>query len=828
MRIALQLLAGYGVFAAAIAVSAAALKRPLGRFSLILFVLLPVIFLLPGFMGIGTPVPVDHVFGHFPPWTAQLANPHNPSLNDVATQFAPWAKAVRMAWREGSLPFWDRWNGCGMPLAANGVSQAFSPFTMMMLVLPLANAFVLLAAAKLFLALSGMWLWLRELGTSVAAARFGAVLFGFSFAMTPWLYHPASAVICLWPWVFFAIELLAEKNVSKRALIALVVLFTTWCLCGHLETVAVAALFGAIWFSLRAVARTLPSPRRMLSGASLAAMLALGLSAFSSLPQLETVRASNRLVLATSSSHFNYVPWVPYHPGWLGGFVTSLFPRAFGDGIDSPMIAGAAGSIVEMGFGYFGVIGWGLALLVLRPGSRRSPNEWILFALVLFGLGAAMGLPILRNVTEALPGIRLLPPLRLLLLVSVAGAPLAALELDRLVRDLSGGRRVFGIFASASLSIAALAILAFALLYREHAAVGGVRSQVSALAWTLTVLLLASAAAVAADRKIIWAEIFTAMITGLAALELMHQGMRLYRFYPSALFYPETPLIRFLHSQPLPYRVVGDGRALFPNTNVFAAVENIATHDPAERRDYVEFLNLGAGYPPFDYFKAIANLNSPALDFLNVRYLVTPPGRSAPGPKWKLVYAGSDGTVFENSDALPRLFTPPTIEFVSPVGDETDRARNAVAVFGQPLRALLAIGAFRERAIVLEGSLMRRRFGDSGPNGVISIRDFQEETNRVHFAAAVSGTRSGAIVVGSLVNDGGWSAQDESGARLAVGLANGPFLALCLPPGDHVITLNYTPPGFRLGAWISSMTLLAFVIIVGVYGRRRTQLWSRR
>src|SRR5438128_689543 len=163
MRIALQLFAGYGVFAAAIAVSAAALKRSLDRSSLALFVLLPVIFLFPGFMGSGTPVPVDHVFGHFPPWTAQPANPHNPSLNDVATQFAPWAKAVRMAWREGSLPFWDRWNGCGMPLAANGQSQAFSPFTFLMFALPLARAFVLLGASKLFLALSGMWLWLREL-----------------------------------------------------------------------------------------------------------------------------------------------------------------------------------------------------------------------------------------------------------------------------------------------------------------------------------------------------------------------------------------------------------------------------------------------------------------------------------------------------------------------------------------------------------------------------------------------------------------------------------------------------------------------------------------
>src|SRR5204862_393627 len=96
------------------------------------------------------------------------------------------------------------------------------------------------------------------------------------------------------------------------------------------------------------------------------------LSAFSLLPQLHSIADSNRLVLARDPAHFLFVPWVPYRPGWLGGFITPLFPLAFGDAIESPMISGAAGSIIEMGFGYLGVIGWSCALLVLRPRSRRG------------------------------------------------------------------------------------------------------------------------------------------------------------------------------------------------------------------------------------------------------------------------------------------------------------------------------------------------------------------------------------------------------------------------------------------------------------------------
>lgn len=84
-----------------------------------------------------------------PPWnTHPEVRRYNPYLSDVATQFLPWAKAMRSAWAEGSAPWRDRWNGCGTPLAANGQSAAFSPLTLLALPLPLPSAFLLSAALK--------------------------------------------------------------------------------------------------------------------------------------------------------------------------------------------------------------------------------------------------------------------------------------------------------------------------------------------------------------------------------------------------------------------------------------------------------------------------------------------------------------------------------------------------------------------------------------------------------------------------------------------------------------------------------------------------------
>lgn len=166
----IALIACYALFAATVAAGVTVLRRAVDLKSFLVFLALPAIFLFPGFTGDRTPIPADHLRTQFVPWnSAPHPFPYNPSLSDVATQFAPWAKTVRTAYKQGSVPFWDRWNGCGMPLAANGQSAPFSPFIVLMLALPLARAFVLLGAIKLFLALCGSYLWLTELRASRAA-----------------------------------------------------------------------------------------------------------------------------------------------------------------------------------------------------------------------------------------------------------------------------------------------------------------------------------------------------------------------------------------------------------------------------------------------------------------------------------------------------------------------------------------------------------------------------------------------------------------------------------------------------------------------------------
>ena len=304
-------------------------------------------------------------------------------------------------------------------------------------------------------------------------------------------------------------------------------------------------------------------------------------------------------------------------------------------------------------------------------------------------------------------------------------------------------------------------------------------------------------------------------LSAIAAAELLHQGMRLYAFGSPRDLYPDTPMLAFVRARPGTFRVVGEATVLFPNSSIFAGLEDVRTKDPVERLDYIQFLDATCGYPPAEEFKQIRDVNASALDFLNVRFLLAAPGRASPGEKWRPVYGGADGTVFENRDVLPRVFAPERIAILPGRGSSTSWAGSANAFdrFAAPVSEIAGRRDWRAEAALLGDQPAGLRNGTAGVTG------YRESANRATFDAAVSG--GGAFLVASLVQDGGWSARDESGREIVTTLANGPFLALRLPGGSHRVFLKYSPPGLRTGAWISMASFLAAGVWVAAAAMRR-------
>jgi hypothetical protein len=739
---------------------------------------------------------------------APTAGPRNPWLNDLSTQNLPWTEKVRLTWRAGGLPLRDRWNGCGTPLAGNGPAGAFSPLTLLAVALPIPRAFGLAAAWKLLAALAGMWLWLRELRVSGPAALFGAVSFGFSGSIVPWILFPIAAAVAAWPWVFFGVERLRDEEGRPRTLVFLVATLAVWPLLGHIESVVSGVALLAVLLLTRWASGDLPDAPRVMKSAVLAGLAGAGLTAFALIPETFAILGSNRRVLASVpfyAPHFSVLPHGFSWPLWRA----TVFPNAFGNGIDKPMLANTA-AFPEMALGYFGLAGWAAALLVLRPGSRRAGATAGLIAAIVLALCVSYGGWPFAEIEGRVPLLNLMFPLRFLSWVALAGSALAALELDRWCRDSESAPRRTVLFAV--LTALALALLVLDTEHRYRTALGtapglaggmdSLRLALSCAAAFALASLLALARSAAVRRALPY------VLLPITAAELVLQGARLYEIGPSAAVFAGSPLSLFLRSRPAPSRVVGEGVEFFPASNVFANVEDVRTHDPTERRDYVEFLDATCGYPPAAYFKRISNLDAPALDFLNVRYLVSRKWRAAPGRKWRAVYGDSDGTVFENAGALPRVFAPIWVAGV-PGTPPPGRIENANRHFRSVWPQISQLADFRARAFVLGERSGERR------NSQAEITDYVETGRRAAFRSRAAGE---TVLVASLVQDGGWNARDESGERLPTSLANGPFLTVTVPAGDHRVFLVYTPPGWRVGLAVSLATA---ALLAGTALRKR-------
>ncbi|MDQ5856796.1 MAG: YfhO family protein, partial [Acidobacteriota bacterium] len=447
---------------------------------------------------------------------------------------------------------------------------------------------------------------------------------------------------------------------------------------------------------------------------------------------------------------------------------------------------------------------------LLWRGSTRRRTEVALALPLAIGLAVAIGLWPFVELFGHVPGLKMMFPLRFLSWVSIFGAALAAFGLDRWRFALERDRRaasapsprwgegwgegaIRGLLVA--LALAAFAVLVYFRFRDRHVAAGGLGSQREALVFALTALGVFALLGAAPRRAAVFAVV-------LAAAELVYQGTRLYRFGKTGDLAPPTPLLQFLGRQPGTFRIVGDGAVLFPNSNVFAGLEDVRTHDPIERREYIEFLDAAAGYRPAEYFKSLENLDAPAFDYLNVGYFVSAPRREPPGQRWHAVYSGADGTVFQNRSALPRVFSPARIE-----------AAPSARAAASPRRA-----DWGERALVAPSEWRGRTRPAAGPNGSAAVSRYRESANAVRFHAAVPDGRP-ALIATSIVDDGGWGARGEARATVSVGRANGPFLALVLPPGEHDVVLRYTAPGFRLGASVSVVALVALAVALAA-GRR--------
>lgn len=804
---AILLAALYLATSLALAAWVRSLKVRISLLSFLLLTLLPLAFTAGGFWKEKVVAPTVTLAG-VAPWASppleelilENSSPHNPLLLDPLVQMEPWRRAAR-----ANLLF-NPAQGAGAALLANGQSAVLFPLELAARLLSPVRGATYLQAARLLLAVWGLFLLARRLGLSeISAVLAASVYLGGGFLQL-WRGHPHSYVAALAPWIVFA-ALEITRRPNARAAVLLAVLGALAVFAGHPETLLHVVILAALVALPSLIARCrrggLAFARRFLGWTTLAALLSLALAAPALLPFLENLQVSAEWELRQD----RHLPPVIELP--LAGSITRLAPAASLRLLGDPFEGSWRGpeNLAELGGGSVGAAALVLLPLALLSARRRKHAlGWWLVGLL--GLLVGAHLLLLSKPFGWLPLLRTSLLKRLSLWWVLAAAVLVGLAVEAVLRRRragkgeSGSRGIANKVALVALASSAGLALVLVGLKRWLPAASGQGWATMPLAGEMVIGLAAALAVVGLSltRRAATSQgrlgVPAALALGLLLLLLVAPRAALFsRWVPlstSLSFYPETEAIREVRERAAGWRVTGIDAALVPHSAAFFGLEEVRAYDPMTFAPYQHFAER-LGHKPHAGWQRVLEPAGPAMDYLGVRYLFDHPTRAG-RPGGALFYAGPDAVVYENPGALPRLFAPRRFRTF---GEEAGA-----------LAAALAIGDFADEASA---------HGEGLPpvgeheNGAVEVT--QLAVRRSGRVTAEVTAKTPALLVTSQPAIPGWRLSID-GEPAEPARVNGAFLGAWVEAGQHRVDFRYAPASWRWGCALALLGLLAAARLV--------------
>ena len=753
---------------------AARAVTPLSRGAALVLFLLPFCFVGRALLtdNVYAPVDLPYVTEPLKGMREPMGMPeiHNGVISDLYAQMIPWRKAVQYAYSHGQWPLWNPFILSGSVLAASAQPAAYSPFTLIALLLPVAKGLTFSAALTFFLAGLGAFLFARELGCRESVALFAAG--GF-------MYVKALAFFLLWAiggaWALFPLVLLATRRCvrapSLRSASLLCAVLVLEVLAGHPETLLHIIFVGGI-YGVVELARMRRDAGRAIAAAAGAGVVALGLTAIYILPILEAAPQ-------TAEHAFRVEVWSKQTHAATGQeavarMLTDVFAFLhghrwqWGDVRNFPLDTAAPDSIV-------------LAMAIFALWRIRSADTWFLGGLALFGILARAGWKPLSDLIQKLPMFDITINERFSFAAAFALVMLAALGLEWAVERRD---RALGYTLAAALVVY---VIGQALLLRSGIVSPNILDW-GRYAYFGEIGCLALAALIAVLRPPPRA--LVPLLLGALLLQHVCEEGDIYPTLPSRAAYPPVPMFKAIDRTKGPFRIVAHAHGFIPGTSALYELEDVRGYEALTFARYIETYRLwcvaqSVWFNRIDEFK-------PFLSFLNVRYSVA---GDAPVPQgWHLAAKQRGTQLFENDHVIERAFLPRRVRVGVPEGDALNEMADATD--------------FRDVAWI-EAPLPRQEFN----NG----------TGRLRIARAGAGfdidadmETNGWMVISEPAWKG-WRAYID-GRRMQMFFANEAFLGLHVPAGHHAVRLIYLPDGFVRGRAISVVTVL---FVIGITLRKR-------
>ncbi len=318
------------------------------------------------------------------------------------------------------------------------------------------------------------------------------------------------------------------------------------------------------------------------------------------------------------------------------------------------------------------------------------------------------------------------------------------------------------------------------------------------------------------SRRRLW----SAGLVAVLVVELFVIGFGFYPRADAALVAANAPALEWLATQPQPFRIAayGDDGILPPNTGMLYGLEDVRGYDSIIPRQYVQYMEQaypqwGLAYNRINAIPAQTPeaLDSPLLDMLNVRFVLTREPIDRPG--YALAY-GDPGVpgqtlIYENLEALPRAYTVPQARVIA---DEAER-----------LAALATLDPRRE--VIIESPLESPLPAGISDGYPLAAESIVHGANEVY--VTVDLPAPGMLVLADSYSDG-WVAYirpaddsshkadpDDGEQALTLYRANGNFRAVAVPAGRHVVRIKYSPDSVKFGLYLSFMSAVVVGLALG-------------
>jgi Bacterial membrane protein YfhO len=749
---------------------------------------------------------------------------------DVASFYYPTYLYAASQIKEGILPLWNPYLFAGMPLAADIQSALFYPINWILYLFVDVNygSIEWLLIFHYWLASAFMYLFLRDLRLSRAAALGGGIAFAFCGFMTAHLGHLPMILVAAW----LPLSLLCLRRAYFTSglggwawsigsgLSMAVSLFAGHAQIFSYSMIAVGLLWVVLLFDRKPF-----TDRNALSwaGKGFVAMLVLfGLGAMQLLPSIELSNQSVRSAISyEEASAFSAQPIT---------LLNLLLPRVYGG---NPGSYSPGDWQSTENWGYCGVITLALAAAALLFRRRKMLTYFaillVLALLIMLGDLTVVG----AWLYSFLPGFSSLRSTgRGLFLFGFALAGLAAFGLDGLLtllrsHNVSVRRAVKWWLVGVSSVVAVAGVFVMPLFFSQTLQLNGAQSSrlpqaINDLGVLMLWLGLLAGVGWACWRGRMSVGIAGALIVGLLVLDI---------FSPNSLFNPTTDNLLAGFQQytartvtykltrdkttNIPFRLDSDSNAQDqwqPSTALLVSAE-----DPD-----VQMYDTGGAFNPlklrrYDYLWGVAkdNFDSPLYDLAGARMRVVSSSTVLTNTqKWKPSDVYPAFRLYQDLNAMPRVF----LVHDARIDIDGFHTVNSLRDFSVDPRHTVLLESGTGAASTVPGTAEA-----SSTNETVVAKEYKSQD----VVLDVSATSPGWVVLSDAWYPG-WEAT-VNGQSVPVEIADHAFRAVRVDAGQSTIIMQFRPATWAWGSLISLLTFLATALALAtilVVGRRMAEYGS--